>query len=95
MTLTNETVMYGGPRGGPYTSTMAKRKIMGMQEARQNLATVVDAALKDGEQTIILRRNTPVVVIVPAEWFQRAAEVLGEPWEAEWSLPALPKPKAD
>jgi prevent-host-death family protein len=79
--------VYVQTRGGPYTSDMAKRKIMGVQEARQNFAAVVAAAANDGEQTILFRRSTPAAVVVPAEWFHRAAELMGEPWE-EWSPPA-------
>lgn len=86
MSQTVEAVMYGHADGGPYTADMAKRKIMGVQEARQNFAAVVDAAAKDGEQTILFRRSTPSAVVVSAEWFHRAAELMGEPWE-DWTPP--------
>jgi antitoxin (DNA-binding transcriptional repressor) of toxin-antitoxin stability system len=66
---------------------MAKRKIMGVQEARQNLAALVAGAASRGEQTILLRRSTPAAVIVPPEWFHRAAALMGEPWE-DWTPPA-------
>lgn len=78
--------LQAGPHGGPYTSLMAKRKIMGVQEARQNFAAVVAAAAKDGEQTILFRRSTPAAVVVSAEWFHRAAQLMGEPWE-DWTPP--------
>lgn len=86
MTQTGETATCSGPRGGPYTSTMAKRKIMGVQEARQNFAALVAGAASKGEQTILFRRSTPAAVIVPPEWFHRAAELMGEPWE-DWTPP--------
>ena len=83
---------YGSPYGGPYTAHMAKRKIIGAQDARQNFASVLaDAA--DGVQTIVFRRSTPVVVVVPAEWFHRAAELMGEPWE-DWTPPDPSDPDA-
>jgi prevent-host-death family protein len=66
---------------------MAKRRIMGVQEARQNFAAVVAAAANEGEQTILFRRSTPAAVVVPAAWFHRAAELMGEPWE-DWTPPA-------
>ena len=86
MSQTIDTVMYGCLHGGPYTADMAKRKIMGVQEARQNFAAVVAAAANDGEQTILFRRSTPAAVVVPAAWFHRAAELMGEPWE-DWTPP--------
>ncbi len=82
---TRDAALHGRPRGGPYTSDMAKRKIIGAQEARQTFAAVMAAASK-GEQTIVIRRSTPVAVVVPAEWFHRAAELMGEPWE-DWTPP--------
>jgi prevent-host-death family protein len=91
MSLRSAAAMYGQVRGGPYTADMAKRKIIGAQEARQTFAALIaDAA--EGVQTIVFRRSTPVVVVVPAEWFHRAAELMGEPWE-DWTPPA-PKPPA-
>lgn len=81
-----ETALHGAREGGPYTSDMAKRKIMGVQEARQHFAAVVAAAAKDDEQTILLRRSAPAAVIVSAAWFHRAAELMGEPWE-DWTPP--------
>lgn len=80
------TATQGVLHAGPYTSEMAKRKIMGVQQARQHFAAVVQDAAKDGEQTILLRRSTPVAVVVPAEWYHRAAELMGEPWE-DWTPP--------
>lgn len=80
-----EDVMYGPAHVGPYTSDMAKRKIIGAQEARQTFAAVI-AAAGDGEQTIVFRRSTPIAVVVPAEWFHRAAQLMGEPWE-DWTPP--------
>jgi len=82
-------VVYGKTRGGPYTADMAKRKIIGAQEARQTFAAVM-AAAGNGEQTIVFRRSTPIAVVVPAEWFHRAAALMGEPWE-DWTPPAAPK----
>jgi len=86
MTQTMEAAMTDSPTGWPYTSGMAKRKIMGVQEARQNFAAVIAAAANDGEQTILFRRSTPTAVVVPAEWFHRAAELMGEPWD-DWTPP--------
>lgn len=90
MSQTIDTEVYSPTAGGPYTADMAKRKIMGVQEARQNFAAVVAAAARDGEQTILFRRSTPAAVVVPAEWFHRAAELMGEPWE-DWTPPTKPE----
>lgn len=87
---TTATALHGAPEVGPYTSDMAKRKIIGAQEARQTFAAVM-AAAGNGEQTIVFRRSTPIAVVVPAEWFHRAAEMMGEPWE-DWT-PPKPKPE--
>lgn len=87
MTQKAEARTYGAPTGGPYTSAMAKRKIIGAQEARQTFAAVIAAAAR-GEQTIIFRRSSPAAVVVPPEWFHRAAELMGEPWE-DWTPPTV------
>lgn len=79
--------LYGCPYGGPYTAAMAKRRIMGAQEVRQNFSDRLDAAERDGEHTIVLRRSTPSVAVVPAHWYHRACELLGDPWE-DWVPPA-------
>jgi prevent-host-death family protein len=84
-------VLRGDTYTWPYTSVMAKRKIMGVQEARQNFAAVVAAAARDGEQTILFRRSTPAAVVVSAEWFHRAAQLMGEPWE-DWTPPNRDEP---
>lgn len=81
--------LHAAPGGGPYTSDMAKRKIMGVQEARQKFAALVEGAAKNGETTILIRRSTPSAVVVPPEWFHRAAELMGEPWE-DWTPPKPP-----
>ena len=52
----------------------AKRVTIGVQEARQNLRDYIDAALLDGQRTVIERHGRPVAVIVTV----RDAEALFE-----------------
>jgi prevent-host-death family protein len=42
---------------------------LGVQQARENLRGRIDAALEQGEHTIITRVGRPVAVIVPYQWY--------------------------
>lgn len=62
-----------------YAFVMAKREILGVQETRDRLRTRVDAVLEEGTHTVVTRHGKPVAVLVPMDWYRRAAEALGEP----------------
>lgn len=74
---------------GTYTAAMARRRIMSAQQVRQNFSGRIDAAERDGEHTVVLRRSAPAVMLVPAVWYSRACEAMGEPWE-DWTPPDEP-----
>lgn len=44
---------------------------------RGHLADVISEIDRHGAHVAVLRYNTPVAVIVPAEWWERAARALG------------------
>lgn len=75
----------------PYTAAMAKRRILGAEEARARFSARIDAAENDGEHTIVLRRSRPAVAIVPADWYHRMSALGGDPWE-DWEPPPDAEP---
>lgn len=91
MSITATPAAYGRPEGDPYTPVMAKRRIMGAQEVRASISDRLDAAEEHEEHTIVLRRSRPSGVLVSAEWYHRASEALGDPWE-DWTPPSKDKP---
>ncbi|MFI7073605.1 type II toxin-antitoxin system Phd/YefM family antitoxin [Micromonospora sediminicola] len=86
MTITASPDLSGSPYGGPYTADMAKRPIVGAQQAREKFSDLLDAVGR-GEHPVVLRRSTPAALMVPPAWYKRAAELLGDPWD-DWSPPA-------
>jgi len=44
-------------------------KTLGVQQAREKLRVRIDAALEQGEHTIITRVGRPVAVLVPYGWY--------------------------
>lgn len=44
---------------------------LGVQQAREGLRARIDAALENGEHTVITRTGRPVAVLVPYSWYQR------------------------
>ena len=45
-----------------------------VQQARENLHEHIDAALEQGEHTIIARSGRPVAVLVPYRWYVEHAQ---------------------
>ncbi len=85
MTIAIHPDLQGGPYGGPYTADMAKRPIVGAQQAREKFSDLLDAVAR-GEHPVVLRRSTPVGLVVPPAWYKQAAELMGDPWD-DWSPP--------
>lgn len=83
ITTTVQDQAYVQPTIRPYTPPMAKRRILGAEQARLQFSARIDAAERNGEHTIILRRSRPSVVMVPADWYHRATALIGDPWE-DW-----------
>jgi prevent-host-death family protein len=69
------------PTSELYASEVAKRKLVGIQEARDKFRERVDAADKEDEHTIVARRGKAVVAVVPIEWYRRMAQLDGDPTE--------------
>jgi prevent-host-death family protein len=85
MTITAEPVMYTSPYGGPYTADMARRPIIGAQQAREKFSDLLDR-VSDNEHPVVFRRSAPAVVVVSPTWYKRAAELMGDPWD-DWTPP--------
>lgn len=65
-----------------YASDMARRQMEGSEEVRTGWKEHLDAALTaDPPHTFVTRRGKPVLVMVPVDWYRRAAEALGDPTE--------------
>lgn len=54
---------------------MGEPKILGVQQAREQLRDRIDAALEHGEHTVVTRAGRPVVVVVPFRWYANQAEL--------------------
>lgn len=84
MTVTAAPDLYARPHGtpirNPYDFDVAKRELMGIQELRLHLKTVVDLVLS-GTHVVFTRHNKRVAVLVPMDWYRKAAESVGEPTE--------------
>lgn len=63
-----------------YPPDMVRRLMLGVQEFRAQVARRLDAVDKD-EHTVVARRGRPIAVLVPIEWYRKAAEKLREPTE--------------
>jgi prevent-host-death family protein len=74
------------PRGRtyrrPYDQVVARRVLIGIQEMRLRLKPVVDMAI-NGTHVVFTRRGRPVTVLVPIDWYRKAAEAVGDPTEIE------------
>ncbi len=64
-----------------YAPDVAKRKLVGIQEARDKFRERVDAATTEGEHSIVARRGKALVAVVPMEWYRRMCELDGDPTE--------------
>lgn len=71
------TYLYGEKGDSLYASRMVKRVLMGVGDFRQYLRGRMQAG-KAGEHTLVSARGNPDSVLVPIEWYRRAAESLGE-----------------
>lgn len=77
--------MQGDPYSGTYTADMAKRPIVSAQQAREKFSDLLNAVAR-GEHPVVLRRSAPAGLLVPPEWYKKAAELMGDPWD-DWSPP--------
>jgi hypothetical protein len=71
----------GPPDGGLYDPDMARERLVGAQEARDNFRQIVDAVESGEEYAVVLRRSKAVVAVVPVHWLRRMIE-LGIPDES-------------
>lgn len=55
---------------------MKKHTRLGVQKVRNDFRSVIDAALVDGQITIVERHGKPVAAVVPYEWLVRAEKAL-------------------
>lgn len=67
------------PHGSLYAPDVAKRELVGIQEARDNFRERIDRAEEHGVHTVVARRGKPLVAVVPIEWYRRMCELSGEP----------------
>ena len=85
MSITTRPRSDGSPHRNPYDLDMAKRDVLGIQELRSHLKTVV--ARVEGtdevpsEHIVFTRHNKRIAVLVPMQWYRDAAEKMGEPTE--------------
>lgn len=89
MTITAGPALYGSPYVGTYTPDMAKRPIIGAQKARENFSDLLDAVEQRKEHPVVVRRSTPAGIFVPPDWYHRACQLMGDPWE-DWTPPDAP-----
>lgn len=77
------------PHRTPYDLDMAKRELLGIQALRLQIKSVVakvaGGTLADGTEesggthVVFTRHGKPTAVLVPMDWYRRAAEKMGEP----------------
>lgn len=53
---------------------MDEPKELGVQQARERLRELIDAALEQGEHAVITRSGRPVVALVPYRWYIQQIE---------------------
>lgn len=49
-------------------------RTVGVQQAREQIRSLIDAALEQGQHTIITRSGRPVAVLVPHQWYAEQRE---------------------
>lgn len=81
-----DSALYSQPIGCLYPAGMAKRKLMNVQDARQQFAERLDRLQTDAEHpdiehTVVARRGRPVGVLVDIDWYRRMADADGDPTE--------------
>jgi len=89
MTITTDPDLYAAPYAEPYTDAMAKRPMIGAQQARENFSDLLDAVAERKEHPVVLRRSIPAGVLVPPDWYHQACELMGDPW-GDWTPPKEP-----
>jgi len=62
-----------------YGFTVASRALMGMQELRMGLSSILNELSKTKQHILITNRGQVAAVVVPLAWYQEAAAKLGEP----------------
>jgi prevent-host-death family protein len=70
---------YRQPHRTLYGFTVASRALMGMQELRMKLSTILNELSKTKQHILITNRGQVAAVVVPLAWYQEAAAKLGEP----------------
>lgn len=78
-----------------YSSGMAKRVMMGVQEFRLSLRDRVSAGRDKGEHTVLSWRGRPVGVYVPIDWYREKATELGDRLDIEVNFPRVDGDAAD
>jgi prevent-host-death family protein len=70
---------HGDPYADLYDPGVANTERIGVEAARKVLGRIVDKVKDEGVHTIIGKRGSDVVAIVPMDWYRRAREALGDP----------------
>lgn len=75
---------YGTGHSPPYDLDMAKRVLLGIQELRLRIKSVVgmvagSADDPGGKHVVFTRHGKPVAALVPMDWYRQASEKQGEP----------------
>ena len=63
-----------------YPSGMVKRILLSVQALRRHVGLLAEA-VERGEHAVLSKHGKPFAVVVPIEWYRRAAEALGDPTE--------------
>lgn len=77
--IAGTTILVRTGDGKLYHSDVAKRVLLGIQQLRRRLREQVAAASERGEHTVFTHYGKPVVVLVPIEWYRKAAKAVGDP----------------
>lgn len=85
MTITTERRSDRTPHRTPYDLDMAKRDVLGIQELRTHLKSVL-TRVEGTEETpsehiVFARHNKRIAVLVPMDWYREAAAKMGDPTE--------------
>lgn len=84
MTIAPDRASDRSPHRTAYDLDMAKRELMGIQELRTHLKTVVEkvagtSTKPGGTHVVFTRHGKTTAVLVPMDWYRDAAEKMGEP----------------
>lgn len=60
---------------------VVKLALSGIQVVRDKFAERVQAAVDEGEHTVVQKRGTPVAVLVPMDWYREMRKLSGDPTE--------------